>query len=62
MDDPQAGVGRGRWRAFDKVFWIEDMTDEYLLNCYKTAVRFDNPKADELLKEIEGRNLDWRLS
>lgn len=47
--------------SHDGIVWIEDMGDEYLLNCYKTCLRFDNPKGDELLAEIEERNLDWRL-
>lgn len=47
--------------SHDGIVWIEDMADEYLLNAYKTCLRFDNPKGDELLAEIEKRNLDWRL-
>lgn len=61
-DDPQETVGRGRWMSHDGPIWIEDMADEYLLNAYKTCLRHDNPKADELLAEIEERNLDWRLT
>ena len=61
MDDPQAASGRGRWMAHDGLIWIDEMPDEYLLNAYKTCLRFQNPKAGELLAEIEARNLDWRL-
>ena len=61
MSDPQEGVGRGRWMAHDGPMWIEDMPDEYLLNAYRTCLRHVNPKAGELLVEIEERNLDWRL-
>ena len=41
--------------------WIKDLGDEYILNCYKTCLRHDNPKADELLEEIKNRNMEWRL-
>lgn len=61
MTDPQNGVPRDRWMSHDGLIWIEDMPDEYLLNTYKTCVRHDNPKQDDLLREIEERNLDWRL-
>lgn len=61
-EDPQERARRGHWMAHDGPVWIEDMPDEYLLNAYKTCLRFDNPKADELLREIENRNLDWRLT
>jgi len=47
--------------SHDDIIYIEDMLDEHLLNAYKTCVRYDNPKADELLAEIEDRNLDWRI-
>jgi len=47
--------------SHDDIIYIEDMLDEHLLNAYKTCVRYDNPKADELLREIEDRNLDWRI-
>ena len=60
-DDPQEGVPRGQWMSHSGKVWIEDMLDEYLLNCYKTCIRHDNPKAKELLKELEERNLDWRI-
>ena len=59
--DPQEGVPRDRWMSHDGIIWIADMSDEYLLNAYKTCVRHDNPKQDDLLREIESRNLDWRL-
>ena len=61
MDDPQARARRGMWATHDDIIYIEDMLDEHLLNAYKTCVRYDNPKADELLREIEERNLDWRI-
>lgn len=60
-NDPQERARRGQWMSHDGIVWIEDMADEYLLNAYKTCLRFDNPKGDELLAEIEKRNLDWRL-
>ena len=47
--------------SHDGIVWIEDMTDEYLLNSYKTCLRHNNPKAQELLNEIEKRNLEGRL-
>jgi hypothetical protein len=59
--DPQEGLPRDRWMSHDGIVWIEDMSDEYLLNCYKTAERHGNPKADDLMREIEDRQLDWRL-
>jgi hypothetical protein len=59
--DPQEGVPRDRWMSHNGMIWIEDMPDGYLLNAYKTCVRHDNPKQDDLLREIENRNLDWRL-
>lgn len=61
MSDPQGGVPRDRWMTHDGLVWIEDMLDEHLLNAYRTCVRHDNPKQDDLLREIEDRNLDWRL-
>ncbi len=59
--NPQEGVPRDRWMSHDDIIYIEDMLDEHLLNAYKTCVRYDNPKADELLREIEERKLDWRI-
>ena len=59
--DPQEGVPRDRWMSHDGIIWIADMSDEYLLNAYKTCVKYDNLKQDDLLREIENRNLDWRL-
>ena len=59
--NPQEGVPRDRWRSHDDIIYIEDMLDEHLLNAYKTCVRYDNPKSDELLREIEERKLDWRI-
>jgi hypothetical protein len=42
---------------------ITDMLDEHLLNAYKTCVRMGNyDKDDELIDEIEHRNLQGRLS
>jgi len=61
LDDPQARACRGMWATHDDIIYIEDMLDEHLLNAYKTCVRYDNPKADELLREIEERKLDWRI-
>ena len=59
--DPQEGVSRDRWMSHDGIIWITDMFDEYLFNAYKTCVRHDNSKQNDLLREIENRNLDWRL-
>ena len=59
--NPQEGVPRDRWMSHDDIIYIEDMLDEHLLNAYKTCVRYDNPKADELLREIEERKLNWRI-
>lgn len=47
--------------SHDGIVWIEEMPDEYLLNAHKTCLRHDNPKAGELFREIESRNLEWRL-
>jgi len=60
-DDPQARVGRGQWFSHSGPVWIKDLGDEYILNCYTTCLRHDNPKADELLEEIRNRNMEWRL-
>jgi hypothetical protein len=54
-------VGRGQWFSHDGPIWIDTLGDEYLLNCYKTCLRHDNPKAEELLEEIKNRNMEWRL-
>jgi len=59
--NPQEGVPRDRWRSHNDIIYIEDMLDEHLLNAYKTCVRYDNPKADDLLDEIEYRHLAYRL-
>ena len=62
MTDPQANVRRGMWVAHDSVVHIADMLDEHLLNAYKTCIRHRNyDKSEELMKEIEYRNLDWRI-
>ena len=61
MTDPQKGIPRDRWLSHDGVLFIDEMLDEHLLNAYKTCVRHNNPKADDLLSEIKDRNLDWRL-
>ena len=60
-DDLVKRLRRFDWMSHDGIVWIEDMADEYLLNAYKTCLRFDNPKGDELLAEIKERNLDWRV-
>jgi len=49
------------WVTHNDLVFIEDLEDEHLLNAYKTCVRFDNPKADDLLDEIEYRHLAYRL-
>ena len=60
--NPQEGVPRDRWRSHDDIIYIEDMLDEHLLNAYKTCVRHRNyDKANELIKEIEHRNIDGRI-
>jgi hypothetical protein len=59
--NPQARARRGMWATHDDIIYIEDMLDEHLLNAYKTCVRYDNPKSDELLREIKERKLDWRI-
>jgi len=61
MSDPQEGVRRGMWMSHDGLVWIEDMSDEYLLNCYRTCLRRDNPKADEIWRELERRDIEWRI-
>ena len=61
LDNPQARARRGMWATHDDIIYIEDMLDEHLLNAYKTCVRYDNPKTDELLREIEERKLNWRI-
>jgi hypothetical protein len=62
MNDPQAVARRGQWMTHAGTVWIDDMLDEHLLNAYNTAQRHGNAKADELLREIEHRNLDWRIN
>lgn len=61
-DDPQIAARRDYWMAHDGPVYIADMPDEHVLNAYKTCVRHDNPKQDELLRELEERNIEWRLS
>jgi len=58
----QAHVRRGMWATHNDVIQIQDMIDEHLLNAYKTCVRHRNyDKANELIKEIEHRNIDGRI-
>jgi len=45
----------------DGLIFIEDMNDEYVLNAYKTCKRHNNPKADELWRELDRRNIEWRV-
>jgi len=53
---------RGMWATHNNVIQIQDMIDEHLLNAYKTCVRHRNyDKSEELMKEIEHRNIDGRL-
>lgn len=61
MTDPQENVRRGMWMTHNGLVWIEDMNDEYVLNCYKTCVRHGNPKAGELMRELERRDIEWRV-
>jgi len=61
MIDPQANLRKGMWMTHDGLIFIEDMNDEYVLNAYKTCKRHNNPKADELWRELDRRNIDWRL-
>jgi len=59
--DPQRHAPPHMWVTHNDLVFIEDLEDEHLLNAYKTCVRFDNPKADDLLDEIEYRHLAYRL-
>jgi hypothetical protein len=61
MIDPQENLRKGMWMTHDGLIFIEDMNDEYVLNAYKTCKRHGNPKADELWREMERRNIDWRV-
>ena len=61
MIDPQANLRKGMWMTHDGLIWIEDMNDEYVLNAYKTCKRHNNPKADELWRKMDRRNIEWRV-
>jgi len=55
-------IRRGMWATHNDVIPIQDMIDEHLLNAYKTCVRHRNyDKSEELMKEIEHRNIDGRI-
>lgn len=61
-DDPQAGVRSGYWMAHDGPVHMSNMCDEHVLNAYHTCIRHNNStKADELLTELEHRDIDWRV-
>jgi len=60
-DNPQQGCPIGYWQTHDGAVFIDDMPDEHVLNAYKTCLRHDNPKATELMRELERRNIDWRI-
>ena len=49
------------WMTHDGLVWIEDMCDEHVLNAYLTCRRHNNPKADDLYRELEDRNIEWRV-
>jgi len=61
MTDPQENVRRGMWMTHDGLIPIMDMTDEHVLNAYKTCLRHGNDKADELGAELEWRDIEWRV-
>jgi hypothetical protein len=61
MTDPQENVRRGMWMTHDGLIPIRDMTDEHVLNAYKTCLRHGNDKADELGAELEWRDIEWRV-
>jgi hypothetical protein len=61
MRDPQEGVPHGKWMTHCGLVWIGSMSDEHVLNSYKTCLRHGSPKKDEILEHVQRRNLEWRL-
>lgn len=55
--DPQRTAGPYHWISAHGRIPISEMLDEHLLNAFKTCLRHNNPKADELEEEIEYRGL-----
>ena len=61
MTDPQERTKPGEWISHDGPMRIANMSDEYLVNCFKTCKRHDNPKAEHLLSHIIDRGLQYRV-
>lgn len=62
-NNPQRGVGLGRWMSTSGPLEIAEMDDEHIINAFLLCRRQgNNGKGRELMKELKRRKLDWKVS
>ena len=60
--DPQQGTHRDMWMAHGGLIHLEDMPEQHLINAFKTCQRHSSPKAQDVYRQLEARDIEWRVT